>query len=246
MSQKSLHDVWQRMHQQNQQRIINEQRNQALANQEAEARRIEWLKREKMFEAAASNNSASTAAAGGGLPTFEWITYENTAWIYPQSDLDQAVINMSTPGLSPSSLIGPTVDAGLTYSSVTFTKIDDYTYEFPTIQELINFYSEMFFQSSISQPVGNIGYSLGVGTILKGRQYPKLTFRLTSGVIIVQFMLLTQITSQSSLPSGGNSPDGSVGWGSIYVDWNVDGVPDVATDAPPSSWVDPLRFKLRR
>ncbi len=51
MSQKSLHDVWQRMHQQNQQRIINEQRNQALANQEAEARRMEWLKREKMFEA---------------------------------------------------------------------------------------------------------------------------------------------------------------------------------------------------
>jgi hypothetical protein len=246
MSQKSLHDVWQRMHQQNQQRIINEQRNQALANQEAEARRMEWLKREKMFEAAASSNSASTAAAGGGIPTFEWITYENTAWIYPQSDLDQAVINMSTPGLSPSSLIGPTVDAGLTYSSVTFTKVDDYTYEFPTIQELINFYGEMFFQTSVSNPGSNAGYSLALNTVLRARNYPKLTFRLTSGLVIAQFLLMTQITRQADLPSGGNSIDGTVGWGAVYLDWNGDGVPDVATDAPPNGYVDPLRFKLRR
>lgn len=236
MSQKSLHDVWQRMHQQNQQRIINEQRSQALANQEAEARRMEWLKREKMFEAAASNNSASTAAAGGGLPTFEWITYENTAWIYPQSDLDQAVINM-TPGLSPSGLLG-------TYS-VDFTKVDDYTFEFPTIEDVINFYVEMFLQSAVSQPVGNVGYSLAVNTVLRARNYPKLTFRLTSGLVIVQFLLMTQITRQADLPSGGDSVDGTVGWGAVYLDWNGDGVADVATDAPPNGNVDPLRFKLK-
>lgn len=237
MSQKSLHDVWQRMHQQNQQRIINEQRSQALANQEAEARRMEWLRREKIFEAAASNNSTSTAAAGGGLPTFEWITYENTAWIYPQSDLDQAVINM-TPGLSPSGLLG-------TYS-VDFTKVDDYTFEFPTIEDVVNFYVEMFLQSAVSQPIGNVGYSLAVNTVLRARNYPKLTFRLTSGLVIVQFLLMTQITRQADLPSGGDSVDGTVGWGAVYLDWNGDGVADVATDAPPNVNVDPLRFKLRR
>ncbi len=238
MSQKSLHDVWQRMHQQNQQRIINEQRNQALANQEAEARRLEWLKREKMFEAAASSNSASTDAAGGGIPTFEWITYENTAWIYPQSDLDQAVINMSTPGLSPSSFLG-------TYSSVDFTKVDDYTYEFPTIEDVIIFFSEMFLQTAVSNPGGNPGYSLALNTVLRARNYPKLTFRLTSGLVIVQFLLMTQITRQADLPNSGNSIDGTVGWGAVYLDWNGDGVPDVATDAPPNGYVDPLRFKLK-
>jgi hypothetical protein len=58
--------------------------------------------------------------------------------------------------------------------------------------------------------------------------------------------LMTQITSQSVLPSGGNSPDNTVGWGAIYLDWNADGVADVVTDPPPNAYVDALRFKINK
>ena len=60
---------------------------------------------------------------------------------------------------------------------------------------------------------------------------------------IVEFLLMTQISSQADLPTGGNSPDGTIGWGPIYLDWNADGVEDLPSDPIPTSYVDPLRFK---
>jgi hypothetical protein len=102
----------------------------------------------------------------------------------------------------------------------------------------------MFFQSALSQPINNVGYSLAVGTILRSKRRSKLNFKLESGLTIVEMTLMSQITSQSVLPSGGDSPDGTVGWGSIYLDWNADGIGDDPNDPTPNQYADPLRFKL--
>jgi hypothetical protein len=204
-----------------------------------EKQRQDYLKRIKMYESVSNANAAAGAGAGGTI-TLEWIngyagTPYNTAWIYPQSDLDTTVSNINS-----NNLLG-------THSEINFTKVDDYNYTFPTLDDAINFYLEMVTQTSVTQPSGNSGFSLGVGTILRSRRNPKLVFKLESGITIVEFLLMTQITSQSTLPVGvgANSPDGTIGWGPVYLDWNADGVADLPTDAIPNEYLDPLRFKLK-
>jgi len=241
MAGKSLEEIWQKMQKDAQEKKVTEQSEIDKINEAREQQRKEWLKRMKMYESVSTVSSAA-AGAGGGAITLEWINgYEgtpyNTAWIYPQSDLDNAVL-----AINSNSLVGPSI--GFTYSEVNFTKVDNYTYTFPTLEDVISFYLEMFSQTAITQPVGNQGYSLGVGTILRSRRTPKLKFNLESGITVVEFSLMTQITSQSTLPVGGNSPDGTIGWGSIYVDWNADGIGDEPSDPVPHPYVDPLRFKL--
>jgi len=56
--------------------------------------------------------------------------------------------------------------------------------------------------------------------------------------------LMQQITNQSDLPVGGDSPDGTLGWGLVYCDWDLDGVQDPTNATPPGSFCDPLRFQL--
>jgi hypothetical protein len=55
---------------------------------------------------------------------------------------------------------------------------------------------------------------------------------------------MQQITNQSDLPVGGDSPDGTLGWGLVYCDWDLDGVQDPTSATPPGSFCDPLRFQL--
>jgi len=206
---------------------------------ESRLRSQAWMLNDRMvFESTSNTSSSSSGGSGGGNPTLEWISVVNTSWIYPQVDLENCVLNITN-----NNLIG-TMSWGMTYSSINFTRPRSNKFVFPTIGDAINFYSEMFFQSAVSQPFGNVGYSLGVGTILRSRRNPRLTFELESGVKIIEFVLMKQITPQSQLQSGGNSPDGSIGWGSIYVDWNADGVPDLTSDLTPSVYVDPLRFQV--
>lgn len=239
---KSIDEVWKHMQFQRNQQELRRAEQERKFREQREIQRQEYLIQTKMNERVGVSNTsnAASSAAGGGTPIQDWIVYQNTAWIYPQTDVDQAVENMNADIL----LGPPQVEKGLTYSSVSFTREDNYTFVFPTLSDVINFYTEMYFQSAVSQPVGNAGYSLGVGTILQSRRGPNIVFKLVSGIEIVKMTLMTQITNQSDLPSGGNSPNGTVGWGSTYLDWNADGVADVATDTPPNEWVDPLRFKF--
>ncbi len=244
MAGKSIDDILRQQAAQRQAQIQQQQAQERALNEQRERQRQDYLQRIRMFESVSNSASSAAGAGGGGTPTQDWINgYDapgyNTAWLYPQSDLDIAVQNMST-GLT-SSLLGYTL--GFTYSSVSFTKVDDYNYVFPTLQDVINFYNEMYAQTAVTQPLGNNGFSLGVGTIVTTRGNTRLKFKLQSGISIVEFMNMTQITSQSSLPQGGNSPDGTVGWGPIYVDWNADGVGDLPTDSIPNVYVDPIRFK---
>lgn len=248
MAGKSLEEIWEKIQKDSQNRKLNEQSEIDKINEKREQQRNEWKKRIRMYESISENSLAvvASAAAGGGGSYLEWINGyvvpgRNTAWIYPQSDIDSAVINM-TSGTS-STLLGPS-SIGFTYSQVSFTKIDELNYSFPTLDDVINFYVEMFAQTAVSQPNNNDGFSLGVGTILRNYTSKRLVFRLDSGIVIAEFLLMTQITKQSDLPSGGNSPDGTIGWGPVYLDWNADGVEDTPSDAVPNLYVDPLRFKL--
>jgi hypothetical protein len=83
---------------------------------------------------------------------------------------------------------------------------------------------------------------LGVGTILQGTN-DRIALRLATGQKVVEWVLMTQISKQSELPVGGNSPDGTVGYGLIYNDYDLDGVQD-ATNAIPPGFADPLRIQV--
>lgn len=242
---KSLEEIWEKMQKDLQSKRESETQKEKEIYDIREKQRQDYLKRIRMYESVSNVSNAAGAGVGGTI-TLEWINgYEgtpyNTAWIYPQSDLDTTVSNINS-----NNLLG-TQSFGFTYSEINFTKVDDYNYTFPTLDDAINFYLEMFTQTSVTQPSGNSGFSLGVGTILRSRRNPKLVFKLESGITIVEFLLMTQITSQSTLPVGvgGNSPDGTIGWGPVYLDWNADGVADLPTDTIPNNYVDPLRFKLK-
>lgn len=239
---KSLEEIWGKMQKDLQSKRESEAQKEKEIYDIREKQRQDYLKRIRMYESISNDSNAAAGAGGGGTITLEWINgYEgtpyNTAWIYPQLDLDTTVSNINSNNLLGTQSFG--------YSEINFTKVDDYNYTFPTLNDAINFYLEMVTQTSVTQPSGNSGFSLGVGTILRSRRNPKLVFKLESGITIVEFLLMTQITSQSTLPSGGNSPDGTIGWGPVYLDWNADGVADLPTDSIPNEYVDPLRFKLK-
>jgi hypothetical protein len=243
---KSLEEIWEKMQKDLKSKRESEAQKEKEIYDIREKQRQDYLKRIKMYESVSNASNAAAGAGAGGTITLEWIngyagTPYNTAWIYPQLDLDTTVSNINS-----NNLLG-TQSFGFTYSEINFTKVDDYNYTFPTLDDAINFYLEMVTQTSVTQPSGNSGFSLGVGTILRSRRNPKLVFKLESGITIVEFLLMTQITSQSTLPVGvgANSPDGTIGWGPVYLDWNADGVADLPTDAVPNEYLDPLRFKLK-
>jgi len=144
-------------------------------------------------------------------PTISYISIIDTIWLYPESDLGWVLTNTTIP----------------------YTRSGSSIY-FNTLANLISFYDEVFNKTAISQPVGNVGYSLGVGTVTRAYGDNRLYLKLNSGQTVVVWTLMTQITRQADLPSGGNSPDGMVGWGLIYSDWDLNGVLDPYNYTPPS------------
>ena len=222
---KSLEEIWENM-----QKELESRRESKIAKEKelreiSERQRKEYLKRNLIYESLSNANANSTSSAGGGTPTIEFISIVDTIWLYPQVDLDY--VTGIAPGLS-----------------ISFTKSEN-TYTFETFLDLTNFYDQLFISTEVNQPIGNVGYSLGVGTITRSRRNKKLYFRLESGITVVEFHLMTQITDQSDLPSGGDSPNGTIGWGLTYCDWNLDGIADTTSATPPpSTYCDPLRFRL--
>jgi hypothetical protein len=226
---KSLEEIWENMQKDLKSRRESEIAKEKELSEISERQREEYLKRNRMYESFSNANSTSSAGSGG-TPTIEFISIVDTIWLYPQVDLDY--VTGIAPGLIP---------------SISFTKSGN-TYTFETFSDLTNFYDQLYISTSVSQPNGNnVGYSLGVGTITIAKANQKLYFKLESGITVVEFHLMTQITNQSELPVGvgGNSPNGTIGWGLTYCDWNLDGIADTTSDPYPSStYCDPLRFRL--
>jgi hypothetical protein len=131
-----------------------------------------------------------------------FITATNTFWLYPAANINSVL------------------------STTTYTQIGNRLI-FATKTDLNTFYDNVFNSTAVSQPVGNQGYSLGVGTIVKDLQ-TELNLELANGQLMVKWRLVQQITNQSSLPSGGNSPNNTVGYATIISNWSAQ---DFANDA---------------
>jgi len=164
---------------------------QGLVQQEVDRK---W----RIFEQEQATFYQDSGIAGRGCidtPTFQ--TISNTNWIYPPSDVDYALQN----------------------SSITFTKAGNVLY-FPTISDMRTMYDEIFLRTSVTQPIGNVGYSLGVGTVLLDL-YETLEFRLDNDELIVIWNLTKQLTDQNDLTVGGDSPVGTIGYLTVYEAWPV-------------------------
>ena len=118
-------------------------------------------------------------------------TIYNTAWIYPKANILSAL-------------------ATTTYK---------YKYEgdfitCPTIGDIIGVYNDIYIKTTISQPTGNVGFSLGVGTLLEDMG-DEIRFRLTNGNVVVIWRLVKQLTPQlpsTVIPVPGNSPNETIGY----------------------------------
>ena len=120
-----------------------------------------------------------------------YVTVINTIWLYPEINITRALA---------------TTTLNHTYDGDFITC--------PDIATIAGIYYAIFESTVISQPVGNPGYSLGVGTLLED-QGKELRFRLTSGQVIIVWRLVKQLTPQSPatvIPSPGDSPNETIGY----------------------------------
>jgi hypothetical protein len=123
---------------------------------------------------------------------------QNTLWLYPEAD----------------------VKAGLESTSYTY----DYTGDSiicPTLSNIIGVYTDIYERTTISQPNGNVGFTVGVGSLLEdmGRE---LRFCLTDGQVVVVWRLVKLLTPQSPatvIPSPGNSPNETVGYVTTFCSY---------------------------
>lgn len=130
-----------------------------------------------------------------------------TAWLYTVTAVNYAV---QQQGLAPSKKL-----------------------VFANMSDLYDFYEAVFLKTAEEQPVGNVGYSVGSGTILKDLGVT-IDMCLESGLRVVTWRMVEQITSQNDVAIGGNSPDGTIGFVTIYSDWNNNGKQDGINPLPSS------------
>lgn len=164
-------------------------------------------------------NPVPAASSGAGGAPVLWQVVTNTAYIYPIINIEEAAATTTVP----------------------FTR-DGNRFIFATVQDVDTFYGDVWSKTAISQPVGNQGYSMGVGTRLAG-SFSEIRLELQNGTLIILWQEMTQLTDQTeNLPQWiGNSPKGTVGYGAVYSDPNGDGIPTTINDVNAGN-IDPLRF----
>lgn len=222
---------------QNYYRILGRIQDQNPSISTDEARRRAWVGHNNiLFEKSSSFDSSSSAAAGAGGTIYEnYISQVDTIWLYPQSDINTH--------LGTYQITGNTYETIAASPSYNFT-IEDNIYSFSSMGGLVHFFSSVYLVTEISQPIGNLGYSCGVGTRTVARKQDRLILQLNSGIKVVEWALMRQLTNQNDLPSGGNSPEGTIGWANIYCDWDEDGIQDPNSSAAGalSNLIDGLVF----
>ena len=128
-----------------------------------------------------------------------FVTVNNTTWLYPEVN----------------------VAAALATTTFRHTYDGDFI-TCPDIVSIAGVYNDIFNSTAVSQPVGNPGYTLGVGTLLEdlGKE---LRFRLTNGNVIIVWRLVKQLTPQ--LPARvisadpGNSPNETIGYITTFLSY---------------------------
>jgi len=134
-----------------------------------------------------------------------YITLVNTVWLYPPVY----------------------VDAGLAATTYPYQRIGNIVI-CPDIIALKGVYGDIFGKTSIAQGSGNAGFSLGVGTNLQdmGEDF---VFQLPGGVDIIRWRLVRQLTPQYpiyDIPTPGNSPNGTIGYVTVFTAWAANASPD--------------------
>jgi hypothetical protein len=125
-------------------------------------------------------------------------TAVDTAYMFPMVDI-QDCLNRSS--------------ANVTYNSTNIicNTFNDWSLFIYQLWELTTI--------KIPDPDPNIlggGYTLGDGTLLEDMN-KELFFLLPSGSILGRFRLVRQLTPQSSLPSPGLSPNGTIGYLPTFI-----------------------------
>ena len=140
-------------------------RMQQIAQEEAERKwrlLMEEQQMQQLMEAASQQQAAQSSAASiGGTTRPLWEVVTNTAYIYPPINVEEAIA----------------------LTQISFT-IEDNRYIFATLPDLDGFYYDVWYRTSISQPAGNLGYSMGVGTKLAGSNQ-ELHLDLADGTRII-------------------------------------------------------------
>ena len=79
--------------------------------------------------------------------------------------------------------------------------------------------TEIIDRTAITQPVGNTGYSLGAGTQLEDMGN-EIIWQIQGGQEVIKWRLMRQLTPQlpaTVIPTPGNSPNGTIGYGTTWV-----------------------------
>jgi hypothetical protein len=118
-------------------------------------------------------------------------TIVNTAWVYPVSDIEDALAT--------------------TAQIYTFDGTNIVAADVATLSQI----NEDIFVKTTSELPPN-GYNCGVGTLLYDLG-KTLTFQLSTGEIFLVWRLVKNLTNQASLPSGGDIPVGTVGYIPVFV-----------------------------
>lgn len=127
-----------------------------------------------------------------------FITVSNTSWLYPTADINTALAKTTRS-----------------------YKYDGNCIICPNLATLIGVYTDIYNQTVISQPTGNVGFSLGVGTLLEDMG-KEIHFKLSTGELVLTWRLVKQLTPQSPatvIPSPGNSPNLTVGYITTFVSY---------------------------
>jgi hypothetical protein len=137
----------------------------------------------------------------------------STTYLYPKADIQAALQTTTHP--------------------YTF---DETNLVCPTLTALIGVYSDIFAQTIVSQPIGNQGFSCNAGTLLEDLG-EDMQFMLPNGEVIVRWRLVRQITPQANPPLGspGNSPNGTVGFATVFCAYGRDASSQTGTVIDPPS-----------
>jgi hypothetical protein len=122
-------------------------------------------------------------------------TVKNTVYLYPMADIQRALETTTQPYTFDGTNI---VCANMTI--------------------LENLYADVFAATAQSQPVGNVGFSLGVGTFLEDFRQT-IYWKLSGGATVIRWQLVKQLTPQTSdqIPVPGNSPPDTVGYVTVFT-----------------------------
>ena len=209
MSGKSIKEILEKIENDRIERIRNNEEEERRLNSIREKSRKEYLERNRIYENALYNTTTNMASAGGrakGNKKVKSYITTDMSYLYPVVNLNSA---LSDPSLYEER-IGNTI-------------------LFNNIEQLYDFYSTVY-TNSVSSNGGN-AYSVGLGTQLKDMESDNIIMRLSdvNDTKVIEWKLVKQLTSQSELDPSyqGNSPDGTVGYVTIYSDWDKNGQIDI-------------------